>query len=433
MKDELINNWDAIMRILGETYGITDIIINTWIKPLIVCDVRGKTVYLAVEQDRGAFSITFLKNKGYDTCILSAIREFFGDASIEMKIDMQNNILTMLDEDSTDVVDDKVYEARVRMMGINPNYTFENFVVGESNKMAYVTCTAVADLPGQDHFNPLFLYGDSGIGKTHLIQAIAHFILLNHPDLKVLYVSADTFINDIIAGLQEKNMKDVKERYRNVDVLIIDDIQQIIGKEATQQEFFNTFNHLHSLKKQIILSSDKPPGEMKTLEDRLKSRFEWGIPIDMHAPDYETRVAILHSKAELINLKGIPEEVFAYMAENIATNVRELEGALSKIRIYRQLGNQDISVEMVQSILKDIISKDGKAVITADTIINVVAEHMGVTVADIKSPKRSKDIVMARQMAMYLCRNLTDKALEAVGEVLGGRTHATVLNGIKRP
>ena len=359
--------------------------------------------------------------------MLSAIRECLNDADIDIVIDVYENIVNQ-DKVPQSPSDDYYYESQVAKMGLNSKYTFENFVVGDSNNMAYVTCAAVADLPGQNHLNPLFLYGESGVGKTHLIQSIAHYILKHNSKLKVIYVPAEVFVSDIVSAIQKRETNEVKEEYRSADVLIIDDIQVIIGKESTQAEFFNTFNALHSAGKQIVLSSDKPPSEMKTLEARLRSRFEWGIPIDIHVPDYETRMAILKKKAEKNNLS----DILTYIAENIVSNVRELESALNKIRVYQQLGQKEVTLSLAQKILRDLISKDNRQEITPEIIMSVVAEHLGVSVEDIKSKKRTKNIAQARQVVMYLCRALTDKGLQDIGDAVGGKDYSTVINGIKK-
>ncbi len=250
--------------------------------------------------------------------------------------------------------------------------------------------------------------------------------------MNVLYASSERFTNDIIEAIQKNKTEEFRQKYRQVDVLIIDDIQEIIGRERTQQEFFNTFNFLYEAKKQIIISSDRPPKEIKELNERLRSRFEWGVPIDIQAPDYETRMAILRNKAEKMRMNNIPEEILVYIAENIVSNVRELEGALKKLRIYSQLLNEDITVDLAKETLKDLISKETEKSITPDTILSTVSEHLNVSISDIQSTKRSKDIAIARQTVMYLCRQLTDKSLQSIGETVGGKDHATVYNGIKR-
>ena len=431
LKDKIIDNWDNIMQLLETQYGISNIIIKTWISTLMLHRVEGKKAYFYVDNKRGIHGVKYLQNKCYDVFLLSAIRECLNDADIDIVIDVYENIVNQ-DKAPQSPSDEYYYESQVAKMGLNPKYTFENFVVGDSNNMAYVTCAAVADLPGQNHLNPLFLYGESGVGKTHLIQSIAHYILKHNSKLKVIYVPAEVFVSDIVSAIQKRETNEVKEEYRSADVLIIDDIQVIIGKESTQAEFFNTFNALHSAGKQIVLSSDKPPSEMKTLEARLRSRFEWGIPIDIHVPDYETRMAILKKKAEKNNLSDISEEVLTYIAENIVSNVRELESALNKIRVYQQLGQKEVTLSLAQKILRDLISKDNRQEITPEIIMSVVAEHLGVSVEDIKSKRRTKNIAQARQVVMYLCRVLTDKGLQDIGDAVGGKDHSTVINGIKK-
>jgi chromosomal replication initiator protein len=324
------------------------------------------------------------------------------------------------------------YNEAIAKSNLKPEYTFETFIVGESNKHAHATCLAVADSPGQDKFNPLFLYGGSGLGKTHLMQSIAHYILQNNSNMKVLYVPSNKFTNEIVEAIKKNKTEEFRDKYRTVDVLLIDDIQYLIGKESTQQEFFDTFNALHDEGKQIILSSDKPPKEIKTLDERFRSRFEWGVPIDIHAPDYETRMAILKNKAEIKGLNNISEEIFEYIANNITYNVRELEGALNKLSVYSQLGDVKITEELAKNILKDFVTKDTKVTITPELIINTVSEHLNISVNDIVSTKRSQEIANARQISMYLCRKYTDKGLKSIGDAFGGKDHSTVHSNIQK-
>ena len=402
MKEKIEKNWDEILNLLENHYDVSRIIIETWIRPLSIYDVKDNVVYLYVDEKRGKHGVDYLRNKGYDIYLLSSIREFFENSEIDLVIDEKNKIVASIDGESSEETEpeDKPYSdayyAAIKRGNLNPKYTFENFIVGESNKHAHATCTAVADLPSQDNFNPLFLYGGSGLGKTHLIQSIAHYILQHDENAKVLYVTSETFTNEIIDAIKQNKTDEFRAKYRQVDVLIIDDIQTIIGKERTQEEFFNTFNFLYEAKKQIIISSDRPPREIKQLDERLRSRFEWGVPIDIHAPDYETRMAILKNKAD------------------------------------SKLSNEKVTVDLAKETLKDLISKDTNVTVTPEIILNVVAEHMGVSIPDITSTKRSKDIALARQTVMYLSRDLTDKSLQAIGEVVGGKDHATVYNGIKR-
>ena len=322
--------------------------------------------------------------------------------------------------------------------GLNPKYTFDTFVVGGNNKFAHAASLAVAESPGQA-YNPLFLYGGVGLGKTHLMHSIAHFTLQNNPKKKVLYVTSETFTNELIESLKngktsgnESAMSKFRDKYRNNDVLLIDDIQFIIGKESTQEEFFHTFNVLHSAGKQIVLSSDKPPKEMETLEERFRSRFDWGLIADIQPPDYETRMAILRKNAEACN-KPVDDEIFKYIATNIKSNIRELEGAFNRIIAKSKIENQsEITMELAEDALKDIINPDKPKEITPELIIEVVAEHFGVSPEDITSKKRNSEFVQPRQVVMYLCRKLTDTSYVNIGKLLGKKDHTTIIHGVNK-
>ena len=313
---------------------------------------------------------------------------------------------------------------------LNPKYVFDSFVVGNSNRMAHAASLAVAESPAQA-YNPLFLYGNSGLGKTHLMHSIGHFILDRNPEAKVLYVTSETFTNELINSIQNNKNEEFRNKYRNIDVLLIDDIQFISKKEGTQEEFFHTFNALYESSKQIIISSDRPPKEIKTLEDRLRSRFEWGLIADVQPPDYETRIAILQKKAERDHLV-VPNEVNAYIAKNIASNIRELEGALTRIVAYATLTNQDISITLAENSLRDIFSENASTPLTTDLIQQVVAEHYNIRVEDIQGSKKPKNIAFPRQVSMYLCRKLLDISLPKIGDSFGGRDHTTVIHAISK-
>ena len=316
---------------------------------------------------------------------------------------------------------------------LNPRYTFETFVVGANNKFAHAASLAVAESPAE-RYNPLFIYGGVGLGKTHLMHSIAHFILKNNPSARVLYVTSEKFTNELIDSIRNKNNTstfEFREKYRNIDVLLIDDIQFIIGKESTQEEFFHTFNFLHENNKQIVISSDKPPKAFETLEERLRSRFEMGLPVDISAPDYETRMAILRKKEELEGY-NIDNEIIKYIATNIKSNIRELEGALTKITAYSKLYNAEITLEVAEEALKDLISPNSTREVTVELIIEVVAEHFGFKPSDLSSLKRNKEIVYPRQIAMYLCREMTSTSLQLIGKALGKRDHSTILHGIEK-
>lgn len=428
MKDLILSKWDEILMLLETEHGFSRMIINTWIRPLNLYSVEKKVVYFTIDEKFGQRGIDFINKKMVDMFLLTSIREVLQDDEIDVVITLESQ----LKEDSKQPTFTEEYNDAISKSNLNPKYTFDTFIVGESNKLAHATSLAVADSPGQDKFNPLFLYGGAGLGKTHLMQSIAHYILQNNKKMKVLYVPSNKFTNEIVDAIKKNKTEEFREKYRTVDVLLIDDIQYLIGKESTQQEFFDTFNALHDEGKQIILSSDRPPKEIKTLEERFRSRFEWGVPIDIHAPDYETRMAILRNKVELNGLKNIDDRILEYIANNITYNVRELEGALNKISVYAQLGDVQVTEELAKDILRDLISKDVNVTITPTLIINTVSEHLNISIEDIKSAKRSQDVATARQISMYLCRKYTDKGLKTIGEEFGGKDHTTVLSNIKR-
>ena len=325
------------------------------------------------------------------------------------------------------------YNINYEKANLNPKYRFDTFVVGSNNKFAHSASLAVAESPGNT-YNPLYIYGGAGLGKTHLMHSIGHFVLKQNPNRKVLYVTSEQFTNEVISSIRSGNAADMtklREKYRTVDVLLIDDIQFIIGKESTQEEFFHTFNVLHAAEKQIIISSDKPPKEMETLEERFRSRFEWGLIADIQPPDYETRMAILQKNAENFN-KNIDDEVFTYVATNIKSNIRELEGAFNKIIAFSKLNNVDINLDYAEEALKDVIDPDTPKEITPTLIINVVAEHFNVSPDDITSKKRNSEFVLPRQIVMYLCRTMTETPLVSIGKILGKKDHTTVMHGIKK-
>ena len=316
---------------------------------------------------------------------------------------------------------------------LNPKYTFSTFVVGNNNRFAHSASLAVAESPGEA-YNPLYIYGGPGLGKTHLMHSIGHFILNQNPNAKVIYVTSEEFTNEVIESIRNGNassMTKFRDKYRKVDVLMIDDIQFIIGKESTQEEFFHTFNALQTQGKQIILTSDKPPKEMETLEERIRSRFEWGLMADIGVPDYETRMAILRKKAESDNF-DIDDEVLSYIANNIKSNVRELEGALNKLLAYNNLVHIPITMDIAEKELSNIITPDKPREITPQLIIEVVSEHYHISVDQMISKTRSSDVAKPRQIAMYLCKNMTESPLDTIGSLLGGRDHSTIIHGIKK-
>lgn len=308
----------------------------------------------------------------------------------------------------------------------NTNNTFETFVIGPGNRFPHAASLAVAESPA-NAYNPLFIYGGVGLGKTHLMHAIGHYVLENNPDAKVLYTSSEKFTNEFIQSIRNNDTESFREKYRNIDILLIDDIQFIQKKEQTQEEFFHTFNDLHQNKKQIVISSDRPPKEISTLEERLKSRFQWGLIVDITPPDFETRMAILQKKTEEENL-DIPIESLTYIANQIQTNIRELEGALTRVLAYSKLQGKPITTELTADALKDIIQVTKTKKITIQDIQKVVGEYYGVRIEDFVAKKRTKSIAYPRQIAMYLSRELTDFSLPKIGEEFGGRDHTTVIH-----
>lgn len=313
---------------------------------------------------------------------------------------------------------------------LNPKYTFDSFVIGNSNRFAHAAALAVAEVPAKV-YNPFFIYGGVGLGKTHLMHAIGHRILQIHPEIKVLYISSEKFTNDFINAIMSGHPESFRNRYRNIDVLLIDDIQFLAKKEQTQEEFFHTFNALHEANKQIIISSDRPPKDIPTLEDRLRSRFEWGLTTDIQSPDLETRIAILRKKALLENI-SMPNDVIVYISSRIDNNIRELEGAFNRVNAYAFLNRSPISIELAMEALKDLFPKDKASQVTPLKIQEVVAQHFKIKIDDLNSKRRTRNVTVPRQLAMYLCRELTDLSLPKIGELFGGRDHTTVIHAYEK-
>ncbi len=430
MLEKIKAQWEEILQRLKEEYEIMEPSYNTWLLPLKPYSIEDNVLRILVP-DSGSNFIAIIRKK-YEKQLQVTIAEVTGyslniDFVSEEDIkDKKKTSKHLIQNTTYDVNQDVIQNAN-----LNPRYTFETFVVGANNNLAHAASLAVAESPGEV-YNPLFIYGGVGLGKTHLMHSIAHFILKNNPNSKILYVTSEKFTNELIDAIRNKNnftTTEFREKYRNIDVLLIDDIQFIIGKESTQEEFFHTFNTLYESKKQIIISSDKPPKEFETLEERLRSRFEWGLTVDIQPPDYETRMAILRKKEELENY-NIDNEVIKYIASNIKSNIRELEGALTKIVALSKLEkNKDIDIALAEEALKDIISPNSERKITSELIIQIVADHFGITTLDISSQKRNKEVAYPRQIAMYLCQNMTGDSLQLIGRYLGGRDHTTIIHG----
>jgi chromosomal replication initiator protein len=320
-------------------------------------------------------------------------------------------------------------EEALELGGLSPRYSFDTFIVGASNQFAHAACLAVAEAPSRS-YNPLFLYGGVGLGKTHLMHAIGHYVLTRSPDLRLTYISAERFMNEVVNAIRYDRILEFRERYRGVDVLLVDDIQFIVGKERTQTEFFHTFNALHDAQKQIVLSSDCPPHQISELEERLRSRFEWGLIADIQPPDLETKIAILTRKAEAEGVV-LPGDVALYIAGRIKSNIRELEGSLIRLLAYASLTGRDISMSLAQEVLRDVLREDSRTV-TIDAIQKFVAEYYQLKLADLKSKNNSKSIALPRQVAMYLCKALTSSSLPEIGKSFGGKHHSTVIHSIKK-
>ena len=423
MDTDLKELWEKTLTIIkGE---LTEVSFNTWIKSCEPISISKNTIKISVPN---SFTQDILEKRYKDLVVNSIEAACSKTYNLEFLIaselqEEEKNKDTQKDEISVTVNDEM-------SSTLNPKYTFDSFVIGNSNRFAHAASLAVAESPAKA-YNPLFIYGGVGLGKTHLMHAIGHYILRFNPNAKVVYVSSEKFTNELINAIKDDKNEEFRTKYRSVDVLLIDDIQFIAGKERTQEEFFHTFNTLHEANKQIILSSDRPPKEIPTLEDRLRSRFEWGLIADIQAPDFETRMAILKKKADVEKL-NVPNEVMVYIATKIKSNIRELEGALIRIVAYSSLTNREITVDLASEALKDIISNKQNKSITIDLIQDVVSAYFNLRVEDLKSQRRTRNVAYPRQIAMYLSRKLTDMSLPKIGEEFGGRDHTTVIHAYEK-
>lgn len=425
--DIISEKWTEILEYVKNLEQLSEVSFKTWIKPLSVYTVEADQVTIIVSSQRVGLDYV---SKKYTLALKIAIAEVTG---------MDVEIHFILPEEAASVQKAVPKKAAASAFspavpGLNPKYTFDTFVVGSNNKFAHAASLAVAESPGEI-YNPLFLYGGVGLGKTHLMHSIAHFIVQKNPQAKILYVTSETFTNEVIEAIRNGNttgsMSKFREKYRNIDVLLVDDVQFIIGKESTQEEFFHTFNALHGAGKQIILTSDRPPKDMDILEERIRSRFEWGLMADIQSPDYETRIAILQKKQEMDGYV-VGDDVIEYIAKNVKSNIRELEGSLNKVVALANLEKCEITLELAEKALIDIISPNEKKVITPESIINIVAEQFDISPDEIRGDKRAKKIAYPRQIAMYLCREMTSANLQAIGSLMGGKDHTTILHGVKK-
>lgn len=417
--------WSKVLDILKE--DVNKVSFNTWYEPLKIIAYQNNVVYLEAADDflRNMLKqrhYTFIKN-AFDFVLKKETELVFTIPGEKIGNSLINKTTTNSTTDS-----DNSDETSFSNRKLNDKYRFDNFVIGNSNRFAHAASLAVAEAPATT-YNPLFLYGGVGLGKTHLMHAIGHYILDCNPNAEVLYVTSEKFTNDLINSIKDGTNDAFRSKYRKIDVLLIDDIQFIVGKERTQEEFFHTFNALYEANKQIIISSDNPPSEIPTLEDRLRSRFEWGLIADIQPPDFETRIAILRKKAESENYQ-VPNDVINYIAQNIQSNIRKLEGALIRIYAYASLSNREVNLELAQEALKHLISSNKK--VTIKDVQEVVSNYYNISVDDLTSKKKNKNIAYPRQIAMYVTRKLTDCSLPKIGEVFGGRDHSTVLHACNK-
>lgn len=438
--DLILEKWNAVLNRLQSDFEVTTARLTAWqIAELKLHKIENGIIYFIVSDKTKGLVDKYEKNFG-PQLLVSIIEEtnqnyeglqFITSDDIEEETD--DNLEPVMEH----IKPKKAILNSSQHANLNSKYTFDTYVVGENNRLAYSSCLAVAEAPG-GQYNPLFLYGGPGLGKTHLMNAIAHFIIDNIPDKNILFVNTNDLVNEIIGTVRNTNknnvvqaMDDMRDKYNNLDVLLLDDIQFIIGKEHTQEEFFHIFNTLYEAGKQIIISSDRPPRELKTLEERLISRFNMGVTTDISSPTYETRRAILDKKNQLERY-NMSDEILEYIAKNITTNVRDLEGALKKLVAFSNLYNKEVTLEDAKKELHYLVSPDKPLEITPDFIIKTVAEYYGLTTEDLKSEKRNKNIATARHIAIYLCREYTQLSYKSIGESFGGKDHSTCMNSYKK-
>lgn len=413
LKTQLTEIWQIILDQLEKELSKPSF--DTWLKSTNLHSYDGYYLTVLVPNE---FAKDWLENRYYDMIKKHAYNVLNKDLALKFVIAGQ--------EDMPGKFNKKNKNGEYGVSTLNPKYVFETFVVGNSNRFAHAASLAVAEAIAKA-YNPLFIYGGVGLGKTHLMHAIGHYALEHHPSSRLMYVSSEKFTNELINAIRDDKTVDFRNKYRNIDILLIDDIQFLAGKERTQEEFFHTFNALHEASKQIIISSDRPPKDIPTLEDRLRSRFEWGLITDIQPPDLETRIAILRKKSEQENF-NIPNEVMVYIANKIQSNIRELEGALIRVIAYSSLSNKEISMDLCIEALKDILPANKPKPITIPLIQSKVADHFGLRLDEFKSKRKTRNVAFPRQVAMYLSRELTDLSLPKIGEDFGGRDHTTVMH-----
>ncbi len=402
---------------------------HLWISPIKAVELKNSNVVLSLKND---FQKNIIMTK-YNRMLCEGFKNVLGfDVTIEIIIDDDENNIKNISNNLND--DKKQSQFEQNIYDINKNsdyqYTFDNFIVGSTNSFAYAACKAVSQHQS-GAYNPLFIYGPSGMGKTHLLLAIRHKVKNTNPTLNVVYINGEAFTNEFITAIEQEKTREFHEKYRNVDFLLMDDIQFLAGKIQTQEEFFYTFNELHQIGKQIVLTSDRPPKDIKTLENRLRTRFEWGLLADIAPSDFETRVAIVRRKAQLLQI-DIPDEVINYIAKNLKNNIRQLEGAVKKIKAYKLLADSSPSINMAQSVIRDILNDDQPTPVTIEKIISEVSRTFNVSESDIRSTKRQSQIAKARHISIYVVREITQLPYEEIGKEFSNRDHSTITHSLKK-
>ena len=427
MLEKIRDKWNDILMNIKEEHELSDVSYKTWLLPLKLHSAENGKVFVLVPD---ANFLGYIKKK-YGLLLQVAIEEMTGypcevEFIIENQIKDINEPKNQLIHNTASSVD----QAAIQNANLNPRYTFDTFVVGANNNLAHAASLAVAESPGEI-YNPLFIYGNSGLGKTHLLNAIGHELKKNFPDKDIIYVKGDQFANELIEAIRAGTTVSFREKYRKADALLIDDIQFIAGKESTQEEFFHTFNTLYESKKQIVLTSDRPPRDIATLEDRLKTRFEWGLTADVQPPDFETRMAIIKRKAELVGL-SVPDNVCEFIAQKLKSNIRQLEGTVKKLNAIHLVEGATPTISTAQRAISDIVNNEQPAPVTVSKIIEEVGRTYGVSPEDIKSSKRNANVSFARQISMYVVREITQMPMVEIGKEFGGRDHSTVVYAIQQ-
>ncbi len=422
VRSEVLKLWEQALKILEKKLNKNSF--DTWLKPLIPLGCHESTIIIEVPNN---FSRGWLSDR-YAPLLKNVIQDIIKQ-DIGIQFLLSSEVPHMENSQPQKNIEKAPHEKMredFSSITLNPKYTFDTFVVGNSNRFTHAACLAVGEAPAKA-YNPLFIYGGVGLGKTHLMHAIGQFIMSNTPKMKVFYATSEKFTNELINSIRDDKTVDFRNKYRGMDILLVDDIQFLAGKERTQEEFFHTFNTLYEANKQIIISSDRPPKEIPTLEDRLRSRFEWGLITDIQPPDLETRIAILRKKAQQDDL-SVPDDTLVYIANKIQSNIRILEGALNRVIARGYLNGEEINPEMAAAVLKDIIPTNKPRPVTAELIQEIVGNFYNIRIEDFKAKKRNRAISFPRQIAMYLSRELTDLSLPQIGKAFGGRDHTTVIH-----